>query len=179
MAEKLLLRVNEAADLASISRTKAYELLNAGEWPSVRVGASLRVPLAGLREWVQHRTRQGVPATKRLRRVAQPERRTGRSAAPGGTDARQTSAPTGDTLMLPEILCDRILDSATLAGCLAPLRRDYAAVVLLTADLPNAGRRAALRGRQEAYVATLAACLRTAGDDAAALLYQRLPWRRP
>lgn len=81
--------------------------------------------------------------------------------------------------MLPEILCDRILDSATLAGCLAPLRRDYAAVVLLTADLPNAERRAALRGRQEAYVATLAACLRTAGDDAAALLHQRLPWRRP
>ncbi len=54
--EKLLLRVSEAADLASVSRTKAYELLAAGEWPSVRVGTAVRVPLAGLRAWVEAQT---------------------------------------------------------------------------------------------------------------------------
>ncbi len=54
--EKLLLRVAEAAELASVSRTKAYELLACGEWPSVRVGTAVRVPLAGLRAWVEAQT---------------------------------------------------------------------------------------------------------------------------
>lgn len=55
--EKLLLRVTEAAELASVSRTTAYELIAAGAWPSVRVGSALRVPLAGLRVWVEAQTR--------------------------------------------------------------------------------------------------------------------------
>ncbi|MDP9372883.1 MAG: helix-turn-helix domain-containing protein [Chloroflexota bacterium] len=51
--EKLLLRVAEAAEIASVSRTKAYELIAAGSWPSVRVGTALRVPLADLKTWVE------------------------------------------------------------------------------------------------------------------------------
>ena len=54
--EKLLLRVAEAAELASVGRTKAYELIGSGEWPVVRVGAAVRVPLAGLRAWVEAQT---------------------------------------------------------------------------------------------------------------------------
>ncbi len=54
--EKLLLRVTEAAELASVSRTTAYELIASGQWPVVRVGAAVRVPLAGLRAWVEAQT---------------------------------------------------------------------------------------------------------------------------
>lgn len=63
--EKLLLRVAEAAELASVGRTKAYELIASGEWPIVRVGTAVRVPLAGLRAWVEAQTQpaHAGPAT--------------------------------------------------------------------------------------------------------------------
>ncbi len=56
--ERLLLSVAEAAEVAGISRSLAYELIAAGVWPSVRVGTALRVPLAALREWVAAQTHQ-------------------------------------------------------------------------------------------------------------------------
>jgi excisionase family DNA binding protein len=51
--EKLLLRIPEAADTASISRAKAYDLIKRGEWSVVKVGSELRVVLADLREWIE------------------------------------------------------------------------------------------------------------------------------
>ena len=51
--EKLLLRVPEAADLASVSRTTAYELIAAGQWKTVRIGSAVRVVMSDLREWVE------------------------------------------------------------------------------------------------------------------------------
>jgi excisionase family DNA binding protein len=52
--EKLLLRIPEAADSASISRAKAYDLIKRGEWPVIKVGSELRVVLADLREWIKN-----------------------------------------------------------------------------------------------------------------------------
>lgn len=46
--DKLLLTPVEAADLLGISRSKLYELLRSGDLPSVRIGASRRVPTEGL-----------------------------------------------------------------------------------------------------------------------------------
>lgn len=54
--ERLLLRISEAAELAGVGRTTAYALVASGEWPSVTIGRAVRVPLAGLREWVAMRT---------------------------------------------------------------------------------------------------------------------------
>ena len=51
MDEKLLLRVEEAAKLCSLGRSKMYELIMAGEIPSIRVGRAVRVPAEALREW--------------------------------------------------------------------------------------------------------------------------------
>jgi excisionase family DNA binding protein len=51
--EKLLLRVTEAAELTGLGRSKAYELVANGTWPSIQIGRSVRVPVAGLREWVE------------------------------------------------------------------------------------------------------------------------------
>lgn len=56
--EKLLLRISEAAELASVGRTKAYELIGSGVWPVVRIGTAVRVPLDGLRAWVEEQQRK-------------------------------------------------------------------------------------------------------------------------
>jgi excisionase family DNA binding protein len=60
--EKLLLRVGEAAELASVSRTTAYELVARGSWPCVRVGeggTGVRVVYSALVEWIEANTRCG------------------------------------------------------------------------------------------------------------------------
>lgn len=52
---RLLLRPKEAADALGIGRSKCYALIASGELPSVRVGASVRVPLAMLKTWIANR----------------------------------------------------------------------------------------------------------------------------
>jgi excisionase family DNA binding protein len=56
MTDKLMLRVTEAADALGVSRAKAYELIAAGEIPSVRLGGCVRVPLDALRAWISQQT---------------------------------------------------------------------------------------------------------------------------
>jgi excisionase family DNA binding protein len=59
--DRLLLKVGEAAEVAAISRSKAYELISEGTWPVIHVGRGLRVPVAALREWIeQQRSREPV-----------------------------------------------------------------------------------------------------------------------
>jgi excisionase family DNA binding protein len=58
--EPLLVRVEEAARILSLSRSTIYEMMDAGELPSVRRGTARRIPVAALREWV---TRQIATAT--------------------------------------------------------------------------------------------------------------------
>lgn len=48
-----LLTPEQAASWLSIGRTKVYELMGAGELESVRIGASRRIPVAGLDKFVQ------------------------------------------------------------------------------------------------------------------------------
>ncbi len=54
--EPLLVRIERAAELTAISRAKAYQLVASGEWPSLRIGRSRRIPLVGLRSWLERRT---------------------------------------------------------------------------------------------------------------------------
>jgi excisionase family DNA binding protein len=54
---RILLRVQEAADMLSVSRAKMYELLAANnEIPVVRIGHAIRVPRAALESWVNDQT---------------------------------------------------------------------------------------------------------------------------
>ena len=63
--EKLLLKVVEAADLTGLGRSKAYELVANGTWPSISIGRSVRVPLAGLKLWIeQQEAEQAQPQTR-------------------------------------------------------------------------------------------------------------------
>jgi excisionase family DNA binding protein len=52
-AQPLLLTPEQAARVISISRSKLYELMSAGKVPSVRIGASRRVPTASLEQYVR------------------------------------------------------------------------------------------------------------------------------
>ncbi|MHA3700758.1 helix-turn-helix domain-containing protein [Jatrophihabitans sp. YIM 134969] len=50
--ERLLLTVEQAADQLGVCRTTMYQLLNAGQVRSVRIGRSRRVPRAALSSFV-------------------------------------------------------------------------------------------------------------------------------
>ncbi|MGH8926385.1 MAG: helix-turn-helix domain-containing protein [Acidimicrobiia bacterium] len=52
LVEKLLLKPEEAAEVLSIGRSKVYELIGTGELPSVRIGASRRIPAEAIVEFV-------------------------------------------------------------------------------------------------------------------------------
>jgi excisionase family DNA binding protein len=53
--ERLLLRIDEVAQLIGVSRTTAYALVNKGEIPSVRIGGLLRIPNEALRKLIDER----------------------------------------------------------------------------------------------------------------------------
>jgi excisionase family DNA binding protein len=55
--EPLLVRVEEAARLLSLSRSTIYLLMDSGELPSVKHGSARRIPLAALKQWVAQQTR--------------------------------------------------------------------------------------------------------------------------
>lgn len=61
---RLALRVQETADALGLSRAKTYELIADGTIPSVRIGASIRVPVDALRQMIdkQMASRQQAPA---------------------------------------------------------------------------------------------------------------------
>jgi excisionase family DNA binding protein len=61
--KRLLLRPREVADLIGVSRSTAYELINSGQIPSLRIGGMLRVPAAGLEEMIADKL-AGAEATK-------------------------------------------------------------------------------------------------------------------
>lgn len=51
--EKILVKPTEAAEMLAIGRTRIYEMLAAGEVPSIRIGRSIRIPVAALNKWVE------------------------------------------------------------------------------------------------------------------------------
>ena len=58
--DPLLVRVEEAARLLSLSRSMIYEMMNSGELPSVRCGTARRIPLAALRLWVERQVERTI-----------------------------------------------------------------------------------------------------------------------
>jgi excisionase family DNA binding protein len=55
MSERILYRVSETADLLGCSKSMAYELIAAGEIPSVKLAGMLRVPADALRRLIQEK----------------------------------------------------------------------------------------------------------------------------
>ncbi len=57
--EQLLLRVDEAARVLGLGRTKVYELVSSGDLPSITIGTSRRIAAEDLRRWVAARSATG------------------------------------------------------------------------------------------------------------------------
>ena len=51
-ASKLLLKVEEAAHLLSLSRKTVYDLMRRGELASLKIGGSRRIPLTALHDFI-------------------------------------------------------------------------------------------------------------------------------
>ncbi len=58
----LLYRIEAAADLLGIGKTKLYELVPAGDLSTVKIGRATRVPLDSLEEYVARLRRSGTAA---------------------------------------------------------------------------------------------------------------------
>jgi excisionase family DNA binding protein len=56
VTDRLAYRVWEAATLVGVSRSKMYELVAAGEVPTMRIGSAVRIPAEALRAWVARHT---------------------------------------------------------------------------------------------------------------------------
>jgi excisionase family DNA binding protein len=73
--ERLLLTVVEAAAMLGVGRTKAYELIAAGELQVVHIGRAARVPLVAVRRYVDGLVSQGprtIRSAPRSRGASQP-----------------------------------------------------------------------------------------------------------
>jgi excisionase family DNA binding protein len=57
--ERLLLRIEEAADRLSLSRATVVRLLASGQLASVKIGSARRIPVAALEQLVAHATDRG------------------------------------------------------------------------------------------------------------------------
>ena len=65
VAHRLLLRPAEVGETLGVSRSRAYELINRGVIPSIRIGGSLRVPHDALRAWIETQVAQQASAPSR------------------------------------------------------------------------------------------------------------------
>ncbi len=62
-SEPLLLRVPDAAERLGIGRSTLYELMRNHEIQTVKIGRSVRVPVAALRAWVEAKVDEDAGAT--------------------------------------------------------------------------------------------------------------------
>jgi excisionase family DNA binding protein len=58
--DKILLRIDEAAGVLCVSRAFVYKLIANNTIPAIRVGSVLRIPKAGLLEWVDRSQKDGA-----------------------------------------------------------------------------------------------------------------------
>lgn len=58
--EPLAVSAAEAARLLGVSRPTLYQLLNRADFPSFRVGSRVLISVAGLQEWIDRQTKEGV-----------------------------------------------------------------------------------------------------------------------
>ena len=57
--EPMLISVSDAAKLLGVSRSKCYEMIAAGTLPHLKIGSDFRLPVDGLKRWVDEHTHGG------------------------------------------------------------------------------------------------------------------------
>lgn len=58
--DKLAVGTTEAARLLGISRPTLYQLIGRTDFPSFRVGGRVLISVAGLQDWIDRQTKEGV-----------------------------------------------------------------------------------------------------------------------
>lgn len=56
---QLLVRVEDAAKILSMGRSTVYEMIASGQLASVKFGATRRIPVAALHQWIAANTTGG------------------------------------------------------------------------------------------------------------------------
>lgn len=56
LAQRLLMRPEEAATLLGVGRSMIYELLRAGKLPAVHIGRTTSIPVRALVRWIERQT---------------------------------------------------------------------------------------------------------------------------
>jgi excisionase family DNA binding protein len=51
-----LLTIGEVSKVTSICKSKVYEMVWSGDWPSVRIGTAVRIPADALQAWIEAHT---------------------------------------------------------------------------------------------------------------------------
>jgi excisionase family DNA binding protein len=70
--ETQLLDILEASRIAGCGRTTGYAMVMSGQWPSVKIGRSLRVPRSGLQAWLEEREKEAEQRAAQFRAEAFP-----------------------------------------------------------------------------------------------------------
>ena len=58
MAKKLTINVSEMAEQLGISKPKAYDLANRQDFPHLKVGKRILIPIAAFEEWLNSESRK-------------------------------------------------------------------------------------------------------------------------
>jgi len=96
-----LVTVTEAADALGLSRSKVYELLAAGELPSVRIGRTRRIAVADLERFVErHRTPAADMTTPTTTTREAPAQHHEATTTPDLPTTRKSTATSDDALTL-------------------------------------------------------------------------------
>jgi len=61
--ETKLLKSDEVAEILKVSRSFAYQLMNRGDIPTVRIGSAVRVRVEDLEAYINQKAVQNVPST--------------------------------------------------------------------------------------------------------------------
>ena len=62
LAELRNVKVLDACEILGIRKTKLYELMDAGALPSIRIGGARRIPLDGLKQYLERLRAAGEAA---------------------------------------------------------------------------------------------------------------------
>ena len=60
--QRLLLRIPEVVEALGLERTKIYELIAAGTFPTKQVGRAVQVSVTALQKWVEEQNNQRLSA---------------------------------------------------------------------------------------------------------------------
>jgi excisionase family DNA binding protein len=62
--DRLCVKVPEAAEMLSICEAKVWAMVNRGDLPSFKDGKSRLIPVQGLRDWVEKKTKEAEEGSK-------------------------------------------------------------------------------------------------------------------